>query len=289
MSVLQVALAGVGIGFVYALLAAGLNLVFGVFEVLNIAHGQFLYGGAIVTYLLWSVTGINPLWTIPISAAAMFMAGAAVQVALVEKVLKHGLITALLLLFGVAVLGQGIGLATMGVGERSVRFGAGSLQLAEGLRVSNVRLIAIAVCVPLFILMHLYLTRTRLGVATKATAQNPEIAQSCGIDVRKIRTITMGISCALAGVAGSLIILMFPLTPQSTLPFAITAFLVAVVGGMGSFKGSIIAGVLYGVGEGLAAYATDSRTAVALGFALLIVVLLVRPGGIAGVEAAARA
>lgn len=282
MSILQVALAGVGIGFIYALLAGGLNLVFGVFNVLNIAHGQFLFIGAITTYVLWSWAGLHPLLTLPAAALVAFFAGALVQALLVERVLQYGLVTALLLLFGVALFAEGIGLAALGVGERSVRLLAGATELPGGIRIANVRLLAAAVALPLFVAMNYYLHRTRMGIATRATAQNADIAQSCGIDVRRVRIVTMGISCGLAGVAGSLAIMMFPLTPQSTLPFAITGFVVAVVGGMGSFNGSLVAGVLYGLGEGVAAYVWDSRTAVALGFLLLVLILLVRPSGLAG-------
>lgn len=276
---LQVAIAGVAIGLIYALLAGGLTLIFGVFEVLNVAHGELLVAGALITYYLWDATGIHPLLTLPASAVLLFAVGMFLQWALIERVLRHGIIVSLIMLFGVGLALVGLGVQFLGVNARSVPYYSGALSFGS-VAVSMSRIVVVAVAVPILVAMSLYLSRSRLGIATKATAQNAQIAEACGIDVRRIRMVTMGLASAMAGVAGSLLILVFPLDVQSGLNYVIIAFVVAVVGGLGNYAGSVVAGLLLGVAGGVVTLYANAQLSVAAAFLLLVVMLVVRPAGL---------
>lgn len=280
---LQVLLAGLLLGLVYALVAGGLNLIFGVFQVLNLAHGEFLVIGAFLSWFLWDGLGLHPLLTVPVAAVVLFVVGVATQRLLVERVLKYSIIVSLILLFGLSILLQGLGLQFFGVNDRTIRYFDGSFEIF-GVLISEARVVAGLVAIPVLLLMHLHLKYTRMGVATKATAQNAQIAQACGIDVRRVRVMTMGVSAALAGVAGSLLINLYPLNPQAGFRFAIVAFVVAVVGGLGSFYGSILAGLVVGAAEGLVGLYWDPQISIAAVFLVLVAMLAVRPTGLAGVR-----
>ncbi|MDH3729715.1 MAG: branched-chain amino acid ABC transporter permease [Acidimicrobiia bacterium] len=282
---IQILLAGITIGVVYALVAGGLNLIFGVFDVLNAAHGEFIMLGAFTTYQLWS-EGLHPLLTLPISAVAMFLLGIVVQLVFVEPVLKSSTIISFILLFGLGAVIRSLTLLIAGANDRVVFHYQGSVEIF-GAFISKGRLTVLAVAVPLLVATHVYLKYSRLGVATKATAEHADIAEACGINVRLVRLLTMGIAAALAGVAGSLIAFLFPVNAQTGFTFIIIAFVVAVVGGLGNFYGSILAGILIGVAQALVGFYIDSELSLGVSYLALVVVLLVRPTGLLGVKAVA--
>ena len=278
---LQVCISGLMLGLVLALMASGLNLIYGVFDVLNIAHGEFMFGGAMISWLLWDVFGMNPLLTVPFAAISMFGVGVLMHVCLIEKVFKESTVVSLILLFGVSIAVQGLAIKFLSVNPKTISYYEGSIQLGSIL-LPRSRLAAASVALPSLALAHIYLRYTKYGVATKATAQNAEIAESCGINVRRVRYLTTGIAAALAGVAGSATIMILPINPQSGYRFAITAFIVAIVGGLGSFYGSIVAAILMAIGQNVLAWKTDQMLADALIYILLLAVLVLRPTGIAG-------
>jgi len=278
---LQVCISGLMLGLVLALMASGLNLIYGVFDVLNIAHGEFMFGGAMVSWFLWDIFGMNPVLTVPFAAISMFGVGVLMHICLIEKVFKESTVVSLILLFGVSIAVQGLAIKFLSVNPKTISYYEGSIQLGSIL-IPRSRFAASLVALPSLGLAHVFLKYTKHGVATKATAQNAEIAESCGINVRKVRYLTTGIAAALAGVAGSATIMVLPINPQSGYRFAITAFIVAIVGGLGSFYGSIVAAILMAVGQNLLAWKTDQMLADALIYILLLGVLILRPSGLAG-------
>ncbi len=278
---LQVSISGLMLGLVLALMASGLNLIYGVFDVLNIAHGEFMFGGAMVSWFLFDVFGMNPLITVPFAAISMFGFGVLMHICLIEKVFKESTVVSLILLFGVSIAVQGLAIRFLSINPKTISYYEGSIQLGSIL-IPRSRLAAASVALPSLALAHVFLKYTKHGVATKATAQNAEIAESCGINVRRVRYLTTGIAAALAGVAGSATIMVLSINPQSGYRFAITAFIVAIVGGLGSFYGSIVAAILMAVGQNVLAWKTDQMLADALIYILLLVVLLLRPEGLSG-------
>lgn len=277
----QVCVSGLMFGLIYALIASGLNLIYGVFDVLNIAHGEFMFGGAMISWFLWNHYGLNPLLTVPFAAIGMFGVGVLLHISLIEKVFKESTVVSLILLFGVSIAAQGLAIKFFSINPKTISYYEGSYEI-WGLLIAKSRLAAVFVALPSLGIVHVYLKYSRYGVATKATAQNAEIAESCGINVRKVRYLTTGIAAALAGVAGSATIMVLPFNPQSGYRFAITGFIVAIVGGLGSFYGSIFAALLMAVAQNILAWKTDQMLSDALIYVVLLGVLLFRPTGLAG-------
>lgn len=284
--ILQVVVSGLILGCIYALIAGGLNLMFGVFGVLNLAHGEFVLGGAFTAWFLHNGLHWHPLACIAVGAVAMFALGVVLQALLIERVLHQAAVMSLILLFGVSLSVQGLGIHFFGVTDRTLSYYAGSFDVFGWFTLSKARLAVVVVALPVLAGVHVYLRYTKIGIATKATAQNAQIAEACGINVKMVRHLTTGVATAVAGIAGGLIIMIFPFNPQSGFQYAIIAFVVAVVGGLGSFYGSVLAGLVLGAGQGLVGYYSTSELSVAIMYLFLIAVLIARPSGFAGVARA---
>jgi branched-chain amino acid transport system permease protein len=283
MDTLQVILSGLLLGGVYALFASGLNMIFGVMRVINLAHGELMMLGAYITFFLFDRAGLNPLLSIPLSAVALLALGVALQFTLVERVVSQPLLSSLLLTFGLSTLMMGIALNLWTSNFRSVAWEplTGSWDIL-GLAVSKSRLVAFAIALAVTGATYLFLRRSRFGKAIRATSQHAEVAQICGIDVRKVRLVTFGLGSAMAGIAGSLIAMIFTISPEMGRMFIGKAFAIIVLGGLGSFAGAFAGALMLGVGETLTAYWTDTQLAEAVAYAVLLIVLLVRPSGLFG-------
>jgi branched-chain amino acid transport system permease protein len=285
-AVAQVLVSGLILGCIYALIAGGLNLIFGVFGVLNLAHGEFVLGGAFTAWFAHDRLHWHPLLCIVVAAAAMFVMGVILQATLIERVLNQSMVMSLIMLFGVSLSVQGLGVRAFGVTDRTLDYFGGSFDVFGWFTISKARFVAVAVALPVLAAVHAYLRYTKIGIATKATAQNAQIAEACGINVRVVRHLTMGVATAMAGIAGGLVIMIFPFNPQSGFQYAIIAFVIAVVGGLGSFYGSVLAGLVLGAGQGLVGYYTTSELSVAIMYLFLIAVLIFRPSGLASLAKA---
>jgi branched-chain amino acid transport system permease protein len=281
MTLAQVVVSGLLLGGVYALFAAGLNLIVGVMRVVNLAHGELMMLGAYITFWLFTLAHVNPLLSIPASAALMFILGMALQRAVVERVVKQPLLSSLLLTFGLSTLFIGVALNAWGGNERSIPFLSGSLPLGPVL-ISQVRLVAFLIAVLLTGATFLFLRYSTFGKTIRATSQQPEAAQACGIDVTRVRVVTFGIGSALAAVAGSLVSVMFTFNPEIGQSFLPRAFAVIVLGGLGSFVGALLGALVVGVAETVVGYFTTGQWAESVAFIVLIVMLLIRPSGLFG-------
>jgi branched-chain amino acid transport system permease protein len=278
-----VAISGLLLGGVYALLAGGLNLIFGVMRVINLAHGELLMLGAYTTFWLFSREGVNPLLSIPISAALMFGLGLLLERALVERVVDRPLLSSLLLTFGLSTLFMGVALNLWTADFRSVAYRplTGSFDLL-GLNVSRSRLVAFAIAVALTAATYAFLRHSTFGKAIRATAQHAQVAQVCGIDVGRVRLVVFALGSAMAAVSGSLIATIFAINPEVGGTFIAKAFAIVVLGGLGSFVGAFVGALALGVVETLAAYVTSTQLAEGVSYAVLVLVLLLRPSGLFG-------
>ena len=281
MTLAQVIVSGLLLGGVYALFAAGLNLIVGVMRVINLAHGELMMLGAYTTFWLFTLAGVNPLLSIPASAALMFIVGMVLQRFVVERVVKQPLLSSLLLTFGLSTLFLGVALNAWNGNERSVPFLSGSLTVGP-LLISRVRVVAFAIAVLLTGATFLFLRYSTFGKTIRATSQQPEAAQACGIDVTRVRVVTFGLGSAMAAVAGSLVSLMFTFNPEIGQAFLPKAFAVIVLGGLGSFVGALVGALVIGVGETVAGYFTSGQWAESVAFIVLIGMLLIRPSGLFG-------
>ena len=280
---LQVIASGLLLGGVYALFAAGLNTIFGVMRVINLGHGELMMLGAYVTFALYARWDLNPLLSLPVSALLLFGFGVLFQMFLVERVVGQPLLASLLLTFGLSTLLQGVALNRFTADFRSVPYLSGSVDLF-GLALSRSRLVAFGVALLVTGAVYLFLRASRFGKAIRATSQQADVAQVCGIDVRQVRLATFGLGAALAAVAGSLVAIIFSISPEMGRMFLGKAFAIIVLGGLGSFVGAFLGALLLGVAETLAAYFTDTQLAEGVSYAVLVLVLVLRPSGFFGVR-----
>ncbi len=283
MDVLQVVVSGLLLGGVYALFAAGLNTIFGVMRVINLGHGELMMLGAYTTYYLYAEGGVNPLLTIPVAAVVMFGAGLAMQRFLVERVIGQPLLSSLLLTFGLSTLLQGLALNRFTADFRSVPYLTGSVDVF-GLALSLSRLVAFGIALAVTGATYYFLRSSRFGKAIRATSQQADVAQVCGIDVRRVRLATFALGAALAAIAGSLVAMIFSISPEMGRMFLGKAFAIIVLGGLGSFVGAFLGALTLGVAETLAAYFTDTQLAEGVPYAVLVLVLTLRPSGFFGVR-----
>jgi branched-chain amino acid transport system permease protein len=277
----QVVVSGLLAGALYAMVALGLALIFGVMRVINIAHGPMLMLGAYTTWLLFDRLGMNPYLTLPVSAAVMFAVGALLQRTLVFRVVDAPELSSLLLTFGVSIALVNVAQLVFTSDLRSVEFLTGSILLGP-VAVSKSRLIACVFAAGITALAFLFLRATKLGKAIRATSQSREVAMVCGIDVQRIHLIAFGMACALAACGGTLVAVMVAIQPEMGQIWTFKSFLVIVLGGAGNYPGALLGGLLLGLVEQLASLFLTTQLSEAVAYVLLVLALLVRPTGLLG-------
>jgi branched-chain amino acid transport system permease protein len=282
---------GLVIGLIYALMAAGLTLVFSVLKVVNFGHGSLYMLGGYASYYAISLLGVPPILGIVIAMVALFLFGVAFERLVLapmytDKVERKDEY-AIIVTFGMTILITNLALVVFGPFSKSPpAFLSGTL-IAGPLILPYDRLIASIVAIIILAGLAWFLARTALGQALDAVSQSRESAAVIGINPKRMYTIAFGLGSALAGGAGALIAPIFALSPDMGELPGVQAFIIIVIGGMGSVSGSIIGGILLGIVQGLGVgYLPDPNRALAytqaFGALLLILVLLVRPTGLFG-------
>jgi branched-chain amino acid transport system permease protein len=277
----QVVISGILSGTLYALVALGLALIFGVMRILNIAHGPLLMLGAYVTYFLYQQFGLNPYLAVPLSMLTLFGLGLLLHRTLVFRVVDAPELSSLLLTFGIAIALVNGAQLTFTSDLRSIEFLTGSW-LVGPFALSKSRVVAFAFAAGLTALAFLFLRSTRLGKAIRATSQSREVAMVCGIDVRAIHLLTFGLACALAAAGGGLIAVIVAIQPEMGQLWTFKSFLVIVLGGVGNYPGALLGGMLLGLVEQLASLFLTTQLSEVVAYVLLVLVLLVRPSGLLG-------
>lgn len=272
---------GLLIGGIYATLALGLTLIFGVMRVINFAHGEFMMLGGLVAYSLHDAFGISPVVALAVTIPLGALMGAAAQSTLMRPVMGRPRTAALLVTFGLSLTLVGVAQALWGNLFRSVRYLPGSWQLA-GVTLPRIRVVAFCLAVAVSAALYVFLRRSKYGKAIRATSQHAEVAQTCGIDVSRVRTVTFGIGGALATTAGTLLVSIGVVYPQVGAAYLLKAFAVVIIGGLGSFAGAILGGAFLGIVESLGTQYATSSLAQAGAFLVLIATLLFRPNGLLG-------
>lgn len=278
---LQGVVSGLMAGGVYAMVALGLALIFGVMRVINIAHGALLMLGAYTTFWLFALFGVNPFLSLLIAFPALFIIGALLQRFFVHRVVGAPELSSLLLTFGISIFIQNVAMLAWTSDFRSVEYLTGSFLLGP-IAFSKPRLITFCVAVGVTGLAFLFLNKTKTGKAIRATSQHRDVAQVCGINVRRIDLITFGLGAGLAGAGGSLVAVMFSVFPEMGQIYVFKSFLVIVLGGAGNYPGAFVGGLILGVVEGLASLLLSAQLSEVIAYILLVVVLLVRPTGLFG-------
>jgi len=277
----QVVISGILSGALYAMVALGLALIFGVMRIINVAHGPLLMLGAYATFFLYSALGINPYLTVPVSMLVLFAVGVLLERTLVFRVVDAPELSSLLLTFGISIALVNLAQLLFTSDLRSVEYLTGSWVVGP-LALSKARVVAFTVASALTGLSFLFLQRTRLGKAIRATSQNREVAMVCGIDVQRIHLVTFGLSAALAGAGGALIAVIVAIQPEMGQIWTFKSFLVIVLGGAGNYPGALLGGVLLGLIEQLASLFLTTQLSEVVAYVLLVLILLVRPQGLLG-------
>jgi branched-chain amino acid transport system permease protein len=281
---LQVAFWGLYAGCIYILLATGLNLIFGVMKVVNFAHGEFLMLGAYVTASIFLVTGLNPYAIIILSMLVLVLIGGVVERLCFRPILGTGKLNEIFLSIGLIYVIQNAAVGIWGDQWQSIQSPYAGITIPLGsLSVPLDYIIIMIVTAAILAGLFLFLNRTSLGMAIRATSQNRKGAMLVGIDVERMDVISFGIGTALAAAGGTL----WVVSGQVFNPYmgsipAIKAFAIIIIGGLGSVPGAILGGILYGLAENTTAYLFGGLWKDAVSFILLIVVLIFRPTGLFG-------
>ena len=280
---LQSVLSGVLVGGVYALIGIGLTLIFGVMRIINFAHGELVMLGMYVTWILFTRLGWDPNLSILVVAPLLFLWGAALQRVVLNRVMGALPQNQILLTIGLGlVMSNAVMLKytsdyrILTTSYSSSSFGLFGLSVSEPLLFSFVVTVAVTAALAFFLL------RTDTGQAIRATAQDREAAQLMGINVERMSVLSFGIGSALAGTAGALISPTYYIFPQVGSAFTLKAFVIVVLGGMGSVAGATLGGILIGVTESLAAVYVASGLKELVVFVLFLALLVVRPSGLLG-------
>jgi branched-chain amino acid transport system permease protein len=279
----NVLVAGVLTGLVYGLSALGLSVIFGVIRIVNFAHGEMMVMGMFLAFVLFRWLGLDPLYGVPIAAAVLFLFGYLLQVALVHRVAHLPEHLQFLLLAAVATVMVSAGQMIFGPDARSVQVAYALESYAIGpLIVDKVRLLAGAAALGGAGLLFAFFRYTLLGKSIRACADNHQGAVVIGLNVPRLYALTFGIGAACIGAAGAIILLLVDVHPYLAPGYTLLAFVVVIVGGLGSLPGALLGGVLIGASEAIAGFLFVPSLKSAFSFAVLIVVLLFRPQGLLG-------
>ena len=269
---------GLLLGGIYALLGVGMTMIFGIVKLTNLAHGEFVILGAYGATMLARWIGVDPILTLVITVPLMFIIGVVLQSVLINRVMQRGSEPALLVTFGLSIILQNVMLLlfTADAQRANVPYNIKNIQLGGGYTVSVLTLILFVLCLVTIGALTLFLRKTYMGRAIRATSDDTAAASLMGVSVKKTYAIALGIAMATAAVAGLAVGMQWTYYPSSGGNYLLIAFGVVVIGGMGSIPGTLVAGLIFG----LAQVAGGANYGILVSYILLIIMLAVRPQGL---------
>jgi branched-chain amino acid transport system permease protein len=280
---LNVVIQGVLTGLVYGLMALGLSVIFGVVRVVNFAHGEFAVVAMYATYVLFSAFRIDPLIAMVPVAAVFFLIGYVLQSALINPFVGRPEHEQFILLVGVGIIIVNLLLMGFGPDARAVNlpYGFDSYEVGP-LLIDKARIYAAVAAVAVATALFGFFHRTRTGAAIRACADNLVGAAVVGLNVKRLYAAAFGLGLACVGAAGALLVTIADPAPVLGPAYTLLAFIIVIIGGMGSMAGALIGGVLIGVSEAVAGFVFAPSMKSMFSFALLIAVLVLRPQGLMG-------
>lgn len=272
----QLLLDGLLIGAIFALAAYGMALVWGVMNLINIAQGEFVMLGGYVAFFL-AQAGVHPLFGVPLAAVVLFVLGWMLYRAVIFRVVDKDLFISLLATFGLSILLQQLANEVFGADVRTAESGFGTLFLFDGMvTVAWIKVVAFGVALLFGGLLMLFLKKSRLGRAIRATAQNARAARIMGIDTNRVYAATYGLNAAICGAAGALVAMTWIIHPYLGLPYTARSFMIVVVAGVGNIAAVFTAALGLGAAENFAGFIMGAEYQAGFVFALLVVILVVR-------------
>ena len=283
MLIAELVVNGILLGALYACIGMSFSLIWGVMNIINLAHGSMIMLGAYVAFVLFSALGVDPFLAIPVSGAVLFVVGYLLQRYVINLVIRGSIFLTLVLSFGFDMLLTNILFAVFTADTRSLTpVYANRIFAYGGVRISYVRLGVLVIALLLTALLYLFLNRTRAGRAIRATSFDQDAAQLVGVEIRDVFPLTFGIGAAIAGAIGPLLAMTTSFSPVLGDVLTMKAFVVVVLGGLGSVPGAVLGGMTLGIAEHLSILVFGSGYQEAIGFAVLVGVLVVRPTGLLG-------
>lgn len=275
---IQMLINGILLGSVYALLGVGMTMIFGIVKLTNLAHGEFIIIGAYASTLLAQALGVDPILTLIISVPFMFFAGVLLQTVLINRVMLQGSEPALLVTFGLSIILKDamLLLFTADARHANVPYSTTTIKLPAGLHIAVLDLVVFAISLATILILTLFLRRTYMGRAIRATSDDTSAASLMGVSVRRTYGIAMGIAMATAAVAGLGVGMRWTFYPTSGGDYLLIAFGVVVIGGMGSIPGTLVAGLVFGLAQVIG----GANYGMLISYILLILMLAVRPQGL---------
>jgi len=291
MLLIQAIINGIFIGSVYGLIALGLTLIFGVMKIINFAHGSFLMIGMFATFFFTTLTGINPYFSIILVCPLLFFLGFITQHFLLKSVLiaEHDIrepISVLLLTSGLWIFLDNLFLVFFGPDYHALPAPFSKLNwfFADTLLINKARFCAFIASWASAIGLYLFLQRSELGRSLKAVGQDRQMAGLLGIDVYKTYNIAFGIACAIVGIAGAVLVPFYYVHPNVGILFGIKAFIIVVLGGLGSISGALLGGVIVGLVESFGGQFISATMTEGLIYIIFLSVLFFRPSGLFGLK-----
>lgn len=283
MQYLQILVNGIVLGALYACLAVGFSLVWGVLNVINMLHGSFIILGGYLTFFAWHSFGIHPLLALPFVAAILYGIGYVTQLMIINRVVSQPVLTTLTLTFGLDLILYNFMTVYYTATPRRVTLNLGHIDIA-GIFMPIDRLFGMLLALLMTGLLYVLLRGSRIGRAIVAVRMDGAAAALMGIRIDRVYAITFGIGALMAGAAGAIFSMVFPITTNLTGDFLGKAFVVCVIGGLGSVPGALVGGLALGIIESFAGQMFGPQHALTVGFVLMLALLVVKPTGLTGIK-----
>ena len=281
--VLQLIISGFLTGGVYSLIALGLSLIFGVMKIINFAHGEMMVWGMYIAYTILILTGIDPFFSLVVSAGVLFVFGYLIQRIVVNRIIECPEAMQVIPMIGAALIFENGARLIWGPDYLSPasKFALSSLWIGE-VMIDVPRLLAFLISILITVLVLLFLKYANIGKAIRSAADNRLGALLVGTDVNRVYAVCFGIGTACVGAAGALLVPLMPLSPNAGPPFTMISFIIVILGGMGSLVGAMVGGLIVGVAESVATLFLPSTLKQVVSFSLMVLILVFRPKGLFG-------
>ena len=272
----QACLDGILLGILFALIAYGMALQWGVMNIINIAQGELVIMGGYIAYFMY-ISGIHPAFGVIVSPIIMYFVGVGMYKLVINKVVDRDLFISILATFGISILAQQLMNFAFGADVVVAQSNFGTTMIFDNMvTIPNAKIFSGAVCIAAAIILVIYMKKSKLGRAIRATAQNARAAKILGVNTEKVYASTFGINAALCGIAGACIAITFTLHPYTGLPYTVRSFMIVIIAGLGNLPAVAISGMGLGIFEEWADYLLGTEFRIAAVFSLLVIILVYR-------------
>lgn len=274
------------LGGIYVAIGAGFSIIWGIINIINLAHGTLIVLGFFITYFLFKGFGLDPFASLPLAGIALFIFGYVIQRSILNRIVKAPVFITLIVTYGVAILLENLMILLWTADYRSisVSYSGTFLRVWADTIIPVGRLAVLAISLLITLFLHLFISRTSTGKAIRAVRMNVDSSRLVGVNVGRIYCITVGVGSAVAGMVGSLLSVIYPISPISAGLYVGKAFVICVLGGLGDLRSIVLGGMLLALVETIGSAVVGVSFQNIVGFIILIIVLLIRPRGLMGKE-----